>query len=103
LNALDSDEEDEEEEEEEEEDAWEGVEEEDEKTQLLKELEWQANNPAEKTPRHQSEREREWLGRLVEQHGDDYGRMARDHKLNPMQQTAADIKRRIRKMQKMQK
>jgi nucleolar protein 16 len=47
--------------------------------------------------RRQSEREVEWLRRLAERHGDDTGAMARDIKLNPMQQTAADIKRRLKK------
>lgn len=51
-----------------------------------------------KKKRHQSEREREWLGKLVGRHGDDYGAMARDGKLNPMQQNAGDIKRRIQRM-----
>ncbi|KAH8177306.1 ribosome biogenesis protein nop16 domain-containing protein [Sarocladium implicatum] len=51
-----------------------------------------------KKKRHQSEREREWLAKLVGRHGDDYGAMARDIKLNPMQQTAGDIKRRVQRM-----
>jgi nucleolar protein 16 len=51
-----------------------------------------------KKKRHQSEREREWLGRLVGRYGDDYEAMARDGKLNPMQQTAGDIKRRVQRM-----
>lgn len=49
-------------------------------------------------PRHQSEREVEWLGKLVAKHGDDYRAMARDARLNPMQQTASDIAKRIKKM-----
>lgn len=49
--------------------------------------------------RQQSEREAEWLARLVARHGRDTAAMARDMKLNPMQQTAADIARRIRKME----
>ncbi|KAK0383512.1 hypothetical protein NLU13_9423 [Sarocladium strictum] len=48
--------------------------------------------------RHQSEREREWLGKLVGRYGDDYAAMAMDAKLNPMQQTAGDIKRRVQRM-----
>ncbi|OJD33209.1 66s preribosome component nop16 [Diplodia corticola] len=53
-----------------------------------------------KAPRKQSGREVEWLERLVAKYGDDYGRMSRDMKLNPMQQTAADIKRRVEKWRK---
>ena len=50
-----------------------------------------------KTPRHQSTREGECIERLVKRHGDDYEGMARDMKLNPMQQTEGDLRRRIRK------
>jgi len=46
---------------------------------------------AEKKERKQSEREREWIERLVAKYGEDYQRMARDMRLNPMQQTAADL------------
>ncbi|KAK0647466.1 Nucleolar protein 16 [Lasiodiplodia hormozganensis] len=55
-----------------------------------------------KAPRKQSEREVEWIERLVNKYGDDYGKMSRDMKLNPMQQTAADIKRRVEKWRKSQ-
>ncbi|KAM5475541.1 Nucleolar protein 16 [Microsporum audouinii] len=51
-----------------------------------------------KKPRHQSKREEEWLEALVQKYGDDTAQMARDKKLNPMQQTEADIARRLRKM-----
>lgn len=64
---------------------------------VVRELERLANQPVEKPERHQSEREREWLERLVARHGDDTSAMARDAKLNPMQQTAADLKKRLRK------
>lgn len=52
-----------------------------------------------KKPRHQSQREEEWVTRLIEKHGDNYAAMARDRRLNPMQQTEGDLKRRIRKFQ----
>lgn len=58
----------------------------------------QAQNPAPKKARHLSEREQEWLASLVAKHGDDTRAMARDAKLNPMQQTAADIGRRLKKL-----
>ena len=64
---------------------------------VIQQLEEAAKNGARKAPRKQSQREEEWLEGLVSKYGDDYGRMARDRKLNPMQQTAADIKRRVLK------
>ena len=64
---------------------------------VISELEEAARNGVRKAPRKQSEREGEWLERLVNKYGEDYGRMSRDLKLNPMQQTAADIKKRVKK------
>lgn len=65
--------------------------------EIVKQLEAQASMIAPPTERKQSDREREWIERLVAKHGDDYGKMSRDMKLNPMQQTPADIKRRVGK------
>lgn len=64
---------------------------------VVRELEEAAKNGARKAPRKQSQREEEWVSALVAKYGDDYGRMARDRKLNPMQQTESDIKKRVRK------
>ncbi|RYP51360.1 hypothetical protein DL768_003288 [Monosporascus sp. mg162] len=64
---------------------------------IVRQLEAEANRPVEKKPRTQSQREREWVAELVRKHGDDVRAMARDRALNPMQQTEADIARRIRK------
>lgn len=64
---------------------------------IIKELEAQASMVPEKKVRKQSEREKEWISRLVERYGSDYKAMARDRRLNPMQQTEADISRRVRK------
>ncbi|KAI1435923.1 ribosome biogenesis protein Nop16 [Xylaria sp. CBS 124048] len=88
-------------EEEEEEDAeeWDGLEG-DTEMEIVRQLENEANRPVEKKPRTQSTREVEWLQELVDRHGDDTAAMARDRKLNPMQQTAADIAKRIRKWKK---
>ncbi len=52
---------------------------------------------ANKRPRQQSQREEEWITKLIEKHGDDTKAMVRDRKLNPMQQTEGDINRRVRK------
>jgi nucleolar protein 16 len=74
---------------------WDGFEED--KGKLVHQLERMAKVPREKRVRHQSEREMEWLQRLRERHGDDFQAMARDGKLNPMQQTAADVRKKFRK------
>jgi nucleolar protein 16 len=68
-----------------------------ERNNIIKELEAQASMVPEKKVRKQSEREKEWISRLVERYGTDYKAMARDRRLNPMQQTEADISRRVRK------
>ncbi|KKK21538.1 hypothetical protein P175DRAFT_0480534 [Aspergillus ochraceoroseus IBT 24754] len=73
---------------------------------IVQQLELQAAQESEaaanKKPRHQSKREDEWITRLVERHGDNYAAMARDRKLNPMQQTPGDLRRRIRKWKESQ-
>lgn len=95
LAKFDRDSDAESEEEEEEAEEWDGFEED--KGKVVHELERLAKLPREKRVRHLSEREMEWLQRLRERHGDDFQAMARDGKLNPMQQTAADIRKRMRK------
>ena len=67
------------------------------KNSIVRELEEQAARIPEKKERKQSEREREWIERLVGRYGADYGKMFRDRRLNPMQQTEADIRRRVEK------
>jgi len=62
---------------------------------VIRQLEAAARNGVRKAPRGQSQREAEWLEALVEKYGDDYDKMVRDKKLNPMQQTAADIRKRV--------
>jgi nucleolar protein 16 len=69
---------------------------------VIRQLEEAAMNGAKKAPRSQSSREQEWVERLVSKYGEDYSMMARDRKLNPMQQTAADIRKRVAKWQKAQ-
>ncbi|CAN9461156.1 unnamed protein product [Alternaria alternata] len=76
--------------------------EDDNEEKIIKELEEAALNGAKKAPRGQSQREQEWVERLVSKYGEDYAKMARDRKLNPMQQTAADIRKRVQKWQKQQ-
>ncbi|KAK7540218.1 nucleolar protein 16 [Phyllosticta citricarpa] len=62
---------------------------------VIAQLEAVAASGERKAPRKQSEREQEWVARLVAKYGDDYARMSRDTKLNPMQQSEGDIKRRV--------
>ena len=62
---------------------------------VVAELEEQAKYSKPKRPRMQSQREREWIERLVERWGDDWGGMVRDRKLNPQQQSEGDLKRRV--------
>ncbi|PVH94450.1 hypothetical protein DM02DRAFT_572854 [Periconia macrospinosa] len=64
---------------------------------VIRQLEAAAANGVRKAPRSQSQREAEWCERLVAKYGDDYARMSRDMKLNPMQQTASDIRKRVTK------
>lgn len=62
---------------------------------IIPELEEQAKYSRPKRPRMQSQREREWIERLVDRWGDNWGGMFRDRKLNPQQQTEGDLKRRV--------
>jgi len=64
---------------------------------LITQLTAAAAIPGAKKPRKQSEREADWCQALVEKHGRDYGAMARDTKLNIMQQSVGDLKRRVDK------
>ncbi|OBT85054.1 hypothetical protein VE02_07144 [Pseudogymnoascus sp. 03VT05] len=70
---------------------------EDEKNEVVRQLEEQALRVAEKKPRKQSVREQEWCQRLSEKWGGDYKGMVKDRRLNPMQQNEPDIRRRIGK------
>ncbi|KAK2628569.1 hypothetical protein QTJ16_001672 [Diplocarpon rosae] len=66
-------------------------------TDIVRRLEEQAAMVGEKRDRTQSEREREWIERLVLAHGENFEKMARDRRLNPMQQTPNDLRRRVGK------
>lgn len=89
-------------EDEDEDDEFEGFGEGREKNEIVRKLEEQANRGEEKRERKQSEREREWCQRLVERWGEDWRGMVRDRRLNPMQQTEGDLKRRIGKWRESQ-
>ncbi|WQF79811.1 Putative ribosome biogenesis protein Nop16 [Colletotrichum destructivum] len=76
---------------------WGGIDDES-RPEVIRLLEKDAAIPRVKKPRHMSQQEREWLERLTAKHGDDVAAMARDRKLNPMQQTQGDIARRIKRL-----
>ncbi|GJC82065.1 nucleolar protein 16 [Colletotrichum liriopes] len=78
-------------------DEWGGIDDES-RPEVIRMLEKEAAQPTAKKPRHMSSQEREWLERLVAKHGDNVAAMARDRKLNPMQQTQGDIARRIKRL-----
>ncbi|KAF9895731.1 Nucleolar protein 16 [Lobosporangium transversale] len=65
------------------------------KTDVVRALEAQAANVL-KIECYQSEGEVVWAAKLVEKYGDDYEKMFRDRKLNPNQQTVAQLKKRIK-------
>lgn len=62
---------------------------------VIPELERLAERPSAPVVRKQSLREEEWIRALVERYGDDYRMMFWDRRLNPMQQSEGDIKRRV--------
>jgi len=72
-------------------------------TDVTRQLEQYAANGVKRKPRDQSGREEEWIGRLVDKHGDDYRAMFWDKKLNVFQQSEGDIKRRVRRWREKQR
>ncbi|GES65769.1 nucleolar protein 16 [Aspergillus terreus] len=70
--------------------------------QLERQADKESSQVAKKKPRHLSKREEEWIQALIQRHGDNISAMVRDRKLNPMQQSEGDLKRRIRKWKEMQ-
>lgn len=67
------------------------------KTETVKALEAQAARPAAKYKRRQPEGEVQFIEELVQKYGEDYGKMARDTKINYMQRSEGDLKKRIKK------
>ncbi|KAK6512247.1 Nucleolar protein 16 [Arthrobotrys musiformis] len=71
---------------------------EEEETDLIRALKHRATLSITKE-RVQSDREEDWVQRLIAKHGDDYQAMFWDKELNIRQQSVGDIKRRIKKWQ----
>ncbi|KAK5116948.1 hypothetical protein LTR62_006669 [Meristemomyces frigidus] len=67
-----------------------------EKTDTVKKLEQEASLPKKKYKVRQSETERAFVAELVEKHGDDFGAMVRDIKVNYMQRSEGDLRRRVK-------
>lgn len=65
------------------------------KTEVVKALEGQAKKGT-RYKHKQSPGEQDFIRKLIEKHGDDYGKMARDHKINYMQRSEGDLKRRVK-------
>lgn len=70
--------------------------------QLERQADQEGQSVKNKKPRHLSQRENEWVSKLVEKHGDNLAAMMRDRRLNPMQQSEGDLRRRINKWKKAQ-
>ena len=66
-------------------------------TDVTRQLEEYARSGERRAPRTQSEREEEWIAKLVQKHGEDYKAMFWDKTLNSMQQSEGDLKRRVKK------
>lgn len=76
---------------------FEGFGDDDGKTDVVRELEARASMPAKKYKRKQTENEVAFIEELVRKHGEDTGKMARDMKINYMQRSEGDLKKRIKK------
>ena len=66
-------------------------------TAVVAELEREAARPENKYKRRMPEGEKAFVAELVEKYGDDYEAMQRDVKINYMQRSAGDLKRRVGK------
>ncbi|ODQ65192.1 hypothetical protein NADFUDRAFT_25737 [Nadsonia fulvescens var. elongata DSM 6958] len=67
---------------------------------VIRELEIEAARAIGARPRLQSEREADWVARMISKHGENYQAMFRDKNLNIWQQSVGDIKKRVIKWKK---
>jgi nucleolar protein 16 len=75
---------------------FEGFGDDDGKTDVVRALEARASMPAKKYKRKQTENEVAFIEELVKKYGDDVGKMTRDIKINYMQRSEGDLKKRIK-------
>ena len=75
---------------------FEGFGDDDGKTDVVRQLEARASMPAKKYKRKQTDNEIAFIEDLVRKHGDNVSKMARDMKINYMQRTEGDLKKRIK-------
>jgi nucleolar protein 16 len=75
---------------------FEGFGDDDGKTDVVRQLEARASMPAKKYKRKQTENEVAFIEELVKKYGDNTGKMARDIKINYMQRSEGDLKKRIK-------
>ncbi|KAH9842268.1 Ribosome biogenesis protein Nop16 [Teratosphaeria destructans] len=66
-------------------------------TDVVRKLEQEASRPVKKYKFKQTEGERAFVEELVRKYGDDNAAMARDIKINYMQRSEGDLKRRVKK------
>ncbi|WPH02415.1 Hypothetical protein R9X50_00527900 [Acrodontium crateriforme] len=67
------------------------------KTDVVAQLEQAASRCAPKFKAKQSEGERAFIEELLQKYGEDYTKMARDTKINYMQRSEGDLKKRVKK------
>nr|POF11608.1 nucleolar protein 16 [Quercus suber] len=67
------------------------------KTAVIEALEQEASRPVAKYKHKQSQGEKVFVEELVQKYGEDYAKMARDMKINYMQRSEGDIKRRVKR------
>ncbi|KTW26252.1 uncharacterized protein T551_03551 [Pneumocystis jirovecii RU7] len=72
------------------------------KTEVIRELKEKAEKST-KVDRKLSKNETIFLEKLIDRYGDDIDAMTKDIKLNAMQQTAGDLRRKIKKLNKEKK
>lgn len=71
-------------------------------TDVTRQLEEYALSGVERAKRGQSKGEEDWVADLIHKYGDDYKGMFWDRKLNPMQQSMGDIRKRVKRYQERQ-
>ena len=66
------------------------------RTDVVENLEQLSGKPAAKYKKKQTDAEKEFIEALVKKYGEDYKAMARDMKINYMQRSESDLKKRVK-------